>query len=178
MNNRNSYIFMNSWVVHWATAALTVAILITSFLPLFAPGSRAGWMSLHLSLGWSLLLITIVRFSIALVQRPAWRLLHRARQVPAVVTLATLLGCAALGTLLFRPSPLGGKSYLFGVIPAPSLHWLDHGSLLWVLPLHRYRAYGLLGILGIHVLLAFIPHRKAGPLPIRWLWRGSRVSQY
>lgn len=178
MNSQNVCLFLKSWVVHWTTAALTVAILVTSFLPQLAPSSRAGGMSVHLSLGWTLLLITVVRFSIALVQRPAWRLLPGARQVPAVGTLATLLGCAALGTLLFRPSPLGGKSYLFGLVPAPSLHWLDHGSLLWVLPLHRYLAYGLLGILAIHVLLAFIPHRKAGPLPIRWLWRGSRLSQY
>lgn len=80
------------------------------------------------------------------------------------------------GLPLFRPSPLGGKVYLFGLFPPPSLHFLVHNSMALLMQSHRYLAYGLLLPVTAHALLAFVPYRKAGPLPVRWLWTGARIN--
>lgn len=167
---------MRTWIIHWITALGAVAVLATSFLPLTAIGTRATWMNVHVSLGWSLLALSALRFLLAISPGSVWRHIPPLRRMVAVATLSVLLVCAALGILLFRPSPLGGNTYIFWLFPAPSIHLLGHGSTVWILPLHRFLAYGLVAVLTIHVISAFVPYRRAGSLPIRWLWQGSRQA--
>jgi cytochrome b561 len=164
------------WSAHWISAAFALALLATSVMPGILLLSRAPWLSLHLTLGWTLLAITVYRCVAALKGQGQRRSLSAPRVIVAWASFAVVCLTIATGILLFRPSPLGGKVYLYGLFPAPSLHFLPHNAMSVLIQSHHYFAYGLLLIIAVHVLLAFVPHRKAGPLPVRWLWTGARTN--
>lgn len=49
------------WSAHWSSATVALALLVTSAIPSMLPLSRATRLGLHLSLGWTLLGISIYR---------------------------------------------------------------------------------------------------------------------
>lgn len=163
------------WFAYWSSAAVAFPLLVTSVMPGMLPLSHATWLSLHLSLGWTLLTITIYRCIAALKWMGQRQRLGAPRGIVAWASFAVLSVTIATGLPLFRPSPLGGKVYLFGFFRPPSFHFPAHNAIMVLLQTHHYLAYGLSLLFAAHVFLAFVPYRKAGPLPARWLWTGFRV---
>lgn len=91
-------------------------------------------------------------------------------------TLAALLLCLGVGVLVYRPSPLGGAAKLFGVLPAPVVHFLHGKQVALAAWLHLTLAYVFLTALILHGVLAFVPYRRGGRRPISWLWNGRRQA--
>ena len=156
--------------LHW----LIVALLIVQFtlawtMPDISRGTEPERLiSLHLSFGSLILLLMVVRF--------LWRMTHSAPPpptgLPAWQLLSSRVVHALLYVLLFAIPLLGwvNASYrgwtitLFGVIRLPGLvqprTHTPPGALVgpWTGDLHIWLSYGLLAVVGLHVLGA-VYHR-------------------
>lgn len=169
---------MRTWLFHWITALL-VAVMLLASLPIPYPDwvqlAPWLWMSIHMSAGWALVAVTAIRLLLLAApnRRVGVRIL-RPRGYQAftkIVLLTTLAAVLVTGSLIYRPSPLGFRIYLFGLIEAGALVKLDHATHLQFIISHRYLAYALTAFFSIHTYFAFDSPSRAGPAPISWLWR-------
>jgi cytochrome b561 len=148
-------------ILHW----LTVALLIVQYLIGFImPDIRRGMvpgaqMNLHLSFGFTILVLVLLRFFWRLshpvlreMRQPAWQ---RVSSEAMNWLLYALLAITTLTGWIFA-SMRGWSITIFGVLPLPRLvasgsplgHDIGelHGTLIWV----------LLAAIGMHVAAAFV----------------------
>lgn len=142
---------------HWLIAALLVAqysteLVLPYLLPKTAEDSLAAW---HVSLGPTILLVTVLRL--------AWRLLHRPPPPPADLPLALRLLSRATHWLLYAvlivlpvlgwiaASAFGVTPYLLGFIPLPALVARSKPLAETVGGVHGALALALLALIALHV---------------------------
>ena len=169
---------MTTWLLHWITAAL-VALMLLASLPIPYPDfvhiPPSLWMGIHMSVGWILMVVTAGRFLVlALPQRGGSVRIFRPRGLRALMKVLLLVSLAvilATGAIIYRPSPLSPRIYLFGLFEAGALVNLGHAIHLQFIISHRYLAYALAVFFIIHTYFAFEKPSRSGPAPIAWLWR-------
>jgi cytochrome b561 len=148
-------------VFHWLIVALLAIQLPLGWLmPDIHRGMTPGIaMSLHVSIGMTILALIVLRFLWRLThpvapetnllpwQRVGSELVHWLLYI--VVLLTTLSGW-------FAASAKGWTLYLFGVAPLP--HLVDQGSAIGrsIGDLHAALTWVLLGLVGLHVITAFV----------------------
>lgn len=156
---------------HWATA---FAILGTSALMYWMQGidfsgdnqaARAeyrGWLALHKSIGLCVLLLVPLRMAWNLaVQRPPLVGVDSATQRLALsavhVTLyALMLAVPVVGW--FASMTYGGKTSFFGLYELPMLFGKDDDLVGLFYPAHKYGAWILLALVGLHAAAAVWHH--------------------
>ena len=166
---------MKAWLIHWTSAALIAALLLTAFplaaLSILRPSPRA-WPDLHLTLGWTLAALTLFRL-VTLFPARAGSLgakqFNLRAALKAVLLTATVL-VVATGTVIYRASPLKGSATIFGFIEAGPLITLSHPVHMQLLTFHRAASYALLFLIAAHVVFAFRRMGQARRLPIAWMW--------
>jgi cytochrome b561 len=144
-----------SRVLHWLTAALVFAALFIGFVMVNSVSRYAGLVTLHRTLGATILIVVLVR----LVNR----LTHRAPPLPSTVgalerkvVLASEVSLYAL--LLVQPllgwamlSAAGGPVVVFGSLRLPRIAPFD-AQLFWLLrQAHSIAAYLLLAAIAAHI---------------------------
>jgi cytochrome b561 len=148
-------------VFHWLIVALLAIQLPLGWLmPDIHRGMKPGIaMSLHVSIGMTILVLIVLRFVWRLThpvapetnlppwQRVSSELVHWLLYV--VVLLTTLSGW-------IQASAKGWTIHLFGVAPLPRL--VEQGSALGrsIGDLHAALTWVLLGLVGLHVITAFV----------------------
>jgi cytochrome b561 len=169
---------MTTWLLHWTTAALVALMLLASLpipYPNFVRVSPSLWMGIHMSVGWILVVITAVRLMVlALLRRRGDVRIFRPRGLRAlmkVLLLASLAVILATGVVIYRPSPLSPRIYLFDLFQAGAVVNLGHAIHLQFIISHRYLAYALAVFFIIHTYFAFENSSRSGSAPIAWLWR-------
>lgn len=161
--------------LHWLIAALVIGQLVGGFYMHDLPKERAElkfelyqW---HKSFGVTILFLTLVRI--------AWRLTHRPPDLPAgmsafekiaargvhagfylLLIAAPLVGWAVVSSSPFADSV---QTYLFGVIHWPHLPFFENVADRKELShdfaeIHEYLAFGMIGLLGLHVAAALKHH--------------------
>jgi cytochrome b561 len=148
-------------LLHWLIAALLAIQLPLGWLmPHIRRGMTPGTaMTLHISIGTTILLLIVLRF--------LWRLRHPvapATTLPAWQRVSSefvhwLLYVVVLLTTIsgwFFASAEGWTIYLFGLMPLPRL--VDQGSALGrsIGELHATLTWILLGLVGIHIAAALV----------------------
>ena len=166
---------MRAWLIHWTSAALIAALIVTA-LPLAAlsalrPSLRA-WPDFHLSLGWTLATLTVVRLVLLfpVLKESHWAKPNKLRASLKAALLVTTVLVVATGAVIYRASPLKGAAKIFGFIEAGPLITLSHPVHMQLLTFHRAASYGLLLLIAAHIVFAFRPMGLAGRLPISWMW--------
>jgi cytochrome b561 len=148
-------------VFHWLIVALLAIQLPLGWLmPDIHRGMTPGIaMSVHVSVGMTMLLLIVLRLLWRLThpvapetnlppwQRVSSELVHWLLYI--VVLLTTLSGW-------FQASAKGWTIYLFGAVPLP--HLVEQGSALGrsIGNLHATLTWVLLGLVGLHVVTAFV----------------------
>ena len=171
------------WIVHWVSALLLIFLLMTSLpiaiLEWLRPSPRS-WMTIHMTAGWTLTIITayrlaastyLSRFRTFLSSRNA-----SSRTISRYVLLVLAVVVLMAGLVIYRPSPLAKPVYLFGFFAAPPLVNLPHEAHLQAIALHRYGRYVLVALLALHAFQAFFRTSPSGQLPIAWLWNRHSSS--
>lgn len=171
---------MTTWLLHWITAAL-VALMLVASLPIPYP-DLAGippslWMNIHMSVGWILVVVTAIRFLALVLPRRQGSVgifrPHGLRAIMKVLLLVSLAIVLTTGAIVYRPSPLSHRLYLFGFFEAGAVINLGHSIHLKFIVYHRYLAYALAVFFIIHTYFAFESPARSGPAPISWLWKRS-----
>lgn len=169
---------MKTWLIHWSTAVLVVFMLLSSlpFLELSALWpSRHGWLTVHMAVGWLIILLTAARLVNLLFlrwSRPPHLLVPGGiRGVVKVMLLVSLILVLAAGAVIYRPSPLGAKVYLFGLEQTGKLLNFSLGIHLRLISWHLYLSYLSAAALVVHSCLPLARSHSSVALPIAWLWR-------
>lgn len=155
-------------VLHWVSAFLMMITLATSLGSGLGLSSRfpANWMTLHLTVGVSLLALTTMRLSRSLrsmIKSGNGRAWPRNRQKLAQSALLVLaLTVIASGLIIYQSSPLGRPSYVFGILPMPTLVRLDHAIHGKVIVAHMALAVVLFILMLVHIGTALSRDRKTG----------------
>jgi cytochrome b561 len=149
-------------VLHWATVACVVVLLITGW-QLGAHAANIGeciaLLQWHASVGITLLLVTMVRLlARPFVKRPVAFSESRLRRLCVGANQAalylTLLALIVAGIVAAAPRPFTPSVQLFGLWPLPRLPGIPtllarsmpgvHAALVWM----------LVGLVGLHILAA------------------------
>jgi len=158
--------------LHWAIAVLIVGNIAGGLFMHNLPNESSikyDLYQLHKSFGLSILALTLARLG--------WRIGHKAPPLPAATPDWRRIGARAVhwafyGLMLIIPlsgwavvsvSPLDIPTYFFGVIPVPHLPFLGGvadraGAEDLFAEVHEYLAFGLLGLLVLHVGAALKHH--------------------
>lgn len=158
--------------LHWAIAVLILGNVAGGLFMHNLPNSspiKFDLYQLHKSFGLSILLLSVVRLG--------WRLTHKAPPLPSGTPGWQKLGARAahwafyglmlsiplVGWAMVSVSPLDIPTYFFGVIPVPHLPFFagvaDRAGWEDILAeTHEYLAFGLLGLLALHVGAALKHH--------------------
>lgn len=167
------------WLLHWATAGLVVAILLTS-LPFEAlqwfQVAGLAWTRTHIVLGTAILGITIARLVWRVVHPSAQRVASRRRRRWHIGRslhwwlLILLLALSITGLLAFQQSPLAPPVKILGIKVVLPFK-LEHGMHMVFVSLHRWIAFAFPVFLALHVARAFKPEASSGRMLIwRMLW--------
>lgn len=158
--------------LHWASAFLIFALLAVGWtMTDLPPGSAQQFklFQLHKSLGVTVFALTLIRL--------VWRLRHGVPALPATMPLwerraaglghlglyALAFGLPLTGWAVVSSSPFNIPTLLYGVIPLPHLWFLaeatDKKALSHLLgDVHAAAAFGLVGLLAVHVGAALRHH--------------------
>jgi cytochrome b561 len=144
-----------SRVLHWLTAALVFAALFIGFVMVNSVSRYAGLVTLHKTLGATILVVVLVRV--------VNRLTHRAPPLPSTVGVlerkVVMLSEASLyALLLIQPllgwamvSAAGGPVVVFGSLRLPRIAPFD-AQLFWLLrQAHSVTAYALMAAIAAHI---------------------------
>jgi cytochrome b561 len=149
--------------LHWLIVVLVVAQFGLAWTMPDLPRGRPaeGLVSLHLSVGVTILIVMLARL--------AWRLGHGAP--PSIVTSVWQRQLAAavhgLLYLLLIVMPLAGWAWasakgwtvgLFGTVDLPALVPADWPYRQLAATVHQYGAWAILGLVGLHALAALHHH--------------------
>jgi signal transduction histidine kinase/cytochrome b561 len=143
--------------LHWAIAALIAAqfILIVLFKQLQSVDLAAGVLGLHRSCGTVVWLLIAARLGMGLKWRapkstvawPTWQ--SAAATLTHLALIAIVLAQPVLGAL--SAWSRGDTVMLLGLTELPKIFVPTHEQGIGLKLLHRWIAYGLLGLIGIHV---------------------------
>jgi cytochrome b561 len=142
-------------LLHWLTAILVFTTLLIGFFMVNSLGSYAALVSIHMTLGASILVIVIVR--------AANRFTHRVPKLPDTVgrfehklVIGSELSMYAL--LLAQPlvgwamvSASGGHVMVFGTWPLPRIAPFDTDLYFGLRQTHSVLAYLLVAVIAAHV---------------------------
>lgn len=164
-------------LLHWLIALMIIGMMVAGIWMTGAIQEQATQAAafevyqLHKSFGLVILLLSLLRL--------AWRLTHRAPGLPADMPAwekraahathwlfyGLMIGLPITGWLMVSASPWGLPTMFFGMFEVPhlgSLAELDHaGKELWesrFKTVHKYVAYGGIGLLLMHVGAALKHH--------------------
>jgi cytochrome b561 len=156
--------------LHWLIALCIIFNLIMGLLfDLIPRPERIWWIQLHKSIGIVVLGLTCIRIF--------WRLTQGVPPEPASLKRWEVVASNAVhfllyvlmfaipfsGWLLVSSSPLHLPTFLFWTIPWPNLPFFENVSDLRAVShqmrdLHKYLAYGMIALLGMHVGAALRHH--------------------
>jgi cytochrome b561 len=172
-----------TWLLHWTTAALVIAVLLTS-LPLEVleafQATGLAWLRTHIGIGITILAITIARLCWKAIQASLHvkrrRSSSRISRYSQWYLLILLLALSVSGFLAFQQSPLALPVRMFGIRITPPLQ-LDHGLHMIFVSLHSWLAFAFPLLLALHIALAFRSQGSSNRMPIwlmLWPWRRRR----
>ncbi|WP_123028084.1 cytochrome b [Mycolicibacterium stellerae] len=142
-------------VFHWLTAALVFTTLLVGFAMVNSLGSYAALVGIHMTLGISILVITVAR--------AANRFTHRTPRLPETVgalehKLVVGSELAMYGLLLLQPvvgwameSAAGRPVVVFGVLRLPAIAPFDEHIYFFLRQTHSVVAYLLVVAIAAHV---------------------------
>lgn len=171
---------LRTWAIHWTAAFLALFLTVTSVPPAFMffkrpfPGS---WTDLHLSAGVALLVITLFRIATILPFGAICdSLLSRRNGAKATKywLLLVVLAATLTGLPIYQKPPLGMSSYLFNLVPMPTIVRLDHGLHNLVIYIHIALSSLLLALIAAHVISGLRRDREGAKQPLAmmlWPWR-------
>lgn len=155
--------------LHWLIAAIIIGLLICGFVMGEIDGGdplKYTLYQLHKSFGICVLVLSLLRL--------VWRLTHRPPPLPteikrwekAVAQLVhagfyvLMIGMPLVGWLGVSTSPLGIPTVIFGLVTLPHLPFLQDipGVSDQLFDLHAAMAWGLIGLLVLHVGAALKHH--------------------
>jgi cytochrome b561 len=152
--------FFVTWLLHWTTAGLVIAILLTS-LPIEAlqslPATGLSWIRTHIFLGVTVLAVTIARLPWKVIGPPRQRRSRGSFRMNWYFQwslLILLLALSVTGLLAFQQPPLALPVRVFGVRIAPPIA-LDHSMHMTFVSLHRWIAFAFPILLVLHIAQAF-----------------------
>ena len=150
-------------LLHWLIVALLVVQYVVAWtMPAIHRGVKpVGLIAWHLELGTAIIAVMIVRI--------VWRLLRREPDVveatPSMRVVARLTHVLLYVLLIVQPvmgwinaSARGWHVTLFGTIPLPALSVTDSPLGHAMGDVHQLLAWGLLGLVGLHVFGALYHH--------------------
>jgi cytochrome b561 len=136
-------------------------------------------MDLHLSAGTALLVITLFRIATTLPFGKSRGLLLSSWKGAAVIKywlLLVVLAATLTGPPIYQKPPLGGNSYLFSLVPMPTIVRLDHGPHNLVINIHIALSSLLVILIAAHVMAGLRRSREGAKLPLAmmlWPWSGG-----
>ena len=148
-------------LLHWLTVAALAAQIAIAFGPMRGPGmTMMNWLPLHMSIGVTILAITVLRlcwrgFTQAPV-RPTSRFVRLATAFFQMVLYVTILAVVITGWLGYRPMPFMPPARLFGTLPVPLAPYVGALSARGFAFVHQKLVWMMLGLVGIHVLAAMV----------------------
>jgi cytochrome b561 len=147
-------------VFHWLIVALlSVQYLIGWLMPDIHRGPPGAPMIFHISVGMTILVLIVLRF--------AWRLMHPVapesslppwQRLSSEVMHWTLYGLVLATTItgwLFASFRGWGVSFFY-LVPLPMLGSENRAAGKAIDGLHQAMEWGLLVVIGIHVVIAFV----------------------
>ncbi len=156
--------------IHWLTAsALSLAIALGWRMRDAGGAERDSVLAVHMSIGVSILLLTVARMGWRLTHRPPplsasadWE--RRAAQIAHGIFYLLLFAVPLLGWLNLSTSNASGSNRLFGLVPWPNIPGVASASGVGAAAetAHRILAYSLCVLLVFHVAGA-IKHHVASP---------------
>lgn len=156
-------------VIHWLTAAaLSLAIALGWRMREAGGAERDSVLAVHMSIGISILLLTLLRMT--------WRMTHRppampvpaaerwAAQIAHTIFYVLLIAVPLLGWLNLSTSSVVESNRLFGVVPWPNIPGVARSSGVGTAAesAHRVLAYSLCILLLFHVAGA-VKHHVTSP---------------
>ena len=137
-------------VLHWIAVLVLLAQLVVVF-GLQGPGlAMLVWMPWHMSLGFSLLAITVLRLAVRVYERSGLSAGALAGALQAGLYLV-LIAATLTGWFAYRPSPFAPAPHLFGIVSLSPAH-LPFGAP-WT-QLHKALVWLLLALAALHVTAA------------------------
>ena len=158
---------VRTWALHWISTFLALFLLATSLASAFALLNRpfpAMWMDLHLSTGIALLVITLVRIATVFPFGKMRRSTLFGRKGAAAIKywlVVVVLVTALTGLLIYQKPVLGKNSYLFSLIPMPTIIRLDHTLHNLIINFHIILSSILLILIAAHLVAGL--RRKQWP---------------
>ena len=168
-----------TWALHWISAVLAVFLLATSLTAAFSLSDRpfgADWMDIHLSVGVGLLAITVIRIGMTFSQSgkigavlSSWKGAALIRYSLLFVVLLVML----TGLPIYQKPPLGGSSYLFGLVKMPTIVRLNHDLHNLFIDFHVFLSSLMLVLLVLHAGAGLKRKKGSGRsqlLHMLWPW--------
>jgi cytochrome b561 len=156
--------------LHWLTVTLLCIQFFVAFV-LMGGGMRTiTWLPTHLTLGFSLVAVTIARLVFRLIDRGEGMKRRRIARVLHATLYLVLLGVLSSGWLSFRPTPFSPSAQVFGFIPVRTL--LLPGDFPWG-SLHRALVWAFIALAGVHIgaVVIHVFLFRDDVLRRMWLWR-------
>jgi cytochrome b561 len=146
---------LRSRVLHWATAILVFAALLIGFTMVNSLGSYGALVTIHMTLGVTILVITVVRIANRLTAHPpAWP--PTVSRLEAKIVIASERAMYAL--LLLQPligwamvSAAGRSVVLLGTLHLPALAPFNTHLYFALRQTHSVLAYLLVAVIAMHV---------------------------
>jgi cytochrome b561 len=166
---------------HWLSALAVAVQLVIGFI-LLGGMAMAGslWLVVHLSLGLTVLGLTVVRLGSRFFDTAPNRLGPRPLAAMAFLGHAGLYILLLLvplsGWLGYRPAPFMPPPLLFGYLPMPVLSNLVSVSPRTMLQIHSLSSWALLILVGLHILAAFIHYCILGDGDFKGMVSGRRKA--
>lgn len=146
---------LRSRVLHWATAILVFTALLIGFTMVNALGSYGTLVAVHMTLGVTILVITVVRIANRLTAHPpAWPptvgrlegkiVIASERAMYALLLLQPLIGWAMV-------SAAGRSVVVFGTLHLPALAPFNTHLYFVLRQTHSVLAYVLVAAIAMHV---------------------------
>lgn len=166
-------------ILHWIIAAIIIFNLALGLIMEEMQGAqRRLWIPLHISLGMTVLMLTLLRIGWRLTHKPPalfdgpkWE--HVAAHAAHLAIYALMLGLPLTGWAIVsahRPGGPGAPEF-FNLFPLPSLPilpWLEPGAQKQAhdvaVEAHKLSGYIMIGLLVLHVLAA-LKHQFLDRLP-------------
>ena len=167
-------------VIHWLTAAAIALVVALGLRMTETSGAERGRaQTLHMSIGISILLLTVLRL--------AWRALHRPSLPPSLIgwqrraAVATHAGFYALlivvplmGWLFVATSSAGAVAPLLGFLPWPGALAGNRSAADVAEVTHRVLAYGLCALIILHAAAAIRHHLENADTGLVRILPGAR----
>lgn len=142
--------------LHWLTVGLLAIQVAVAFTLLKQPGMAAAhWLPLHMSMGFGLLAVVVLRLFWRALTRAPEQPFHLAARLSASLVHAglyiLLVAGAVTGWLAYQPSPLMPRALLFGSFLTPATPRFQFASPRDFAGAHEIIVWALLVFITVHV---------------------------